>query len=219
LNKSINISQGTREEGLILRCVGGEYIVALGGEPVRCRAGGRLRLLPGPPVAGDRALVERTGGQCSLVALLPRKNALTRPAAANIDRLGILVSDAPPVSDSLTVDKLTVAALAQGIEPMILVAKCDLCGGDELMETYRKAGFFVLQVSAVTGEGVPELLAALKDGITVFAGNSGVGKSSLLNAILPSQALETGSISRIGARPAHHAQCIVAAPARGRLCR
>ncbi|MEA5039410.1 MAG: ribosome small subunit-dependent GTPase A [Clostridiaceae bacterium] len=186
-----------QEEGIILCGIGGQYTVDLGTEVLRCRAGGRLRLLSDPPVAGDRVLVERVAGQGYMVALLPRKNALKRPAVANIDRLCILVSAAPPVTDLLTVDKLTVAALAQKIEPVILVAKCDLEPGDDLADIYRKAGFLVLSVSAVSGEGQAELHVLLSRGISAFAGNSGVGKSSLLNALDSSFCLRTGDISRI----------------------
>lgn len=186
-----------QEEGLILRGVGGNYSVALDDEIVRCRASGRLRLLENTPAAGDHVLVERNNRQGYIIALLPRKNALVRPVVVNIDRLCILISDAPPVSDPLTADKLTVAALAQQIEPVIVVAKCDLKRGDELLDIYKKTGFHVLRVSALTGEGIPELRALLNNGITAFAGNSGVGKSSLLNALYPSFMLRTGEISRI----------------------
>ena len=184
-------------EGVLLRGVGGNYAVDLGGEELRCRAGGRLRLGEAVPTAGDRVLVERTGAQGYIVGLLPRKNALERPAVANIDRLCIFVTQAPPVTDPLTADKLTVAALAQHIEPVILLAKSDLHPAEELYETYRRAGFPTLRVSAVTGEGLPELRALLRAGVTAFAGNSGVGKSSLLNRLDPRLRLQTGDMSRI----------------------
>lgn len=186
-----------REEGLILCGVGGQYTVALNDGIVRCRASGRLRLLPETPVSGDRVEIERSAGQGYILTILPRKNALTRPAVANIDRLFILVSAAPPITDLLTSDKLTVAALAQNIEPVILVAKSDLESGSVYEEIYHKAGFRVLEVSAVSGTGLSELRCLLSTGISAFAGNSGVGKSSLLNALDPSLKLRTGDISRI----------------------
>jgi len=188
---------GKQFEGVLLRGVGGIYTVDLGGTELRCRAGGRLRLGEAVPSAGDRVLVERTGGTGYIVALLERRNALERPAVANLDRLCIFVSEAPPVTDPLTADKLTVAALAQGIEPVVLIAKADLSRSEALYATYRGAGFRTLRVSAVSGEGTEELRALLRTGITAFAGNSGAGKSSLLNRLDPRLALRVGDMSRI----------------------
>lgn len=187
----------TETEGVILRGVGGNYAVDCGGRTLRCRAGGRLRLTDEVPAVGDRVTVLVSGGTGYIVEIRPRRNALERPAVTNIDNLCIFVAEAPPVTDLYFADQLTVAALARGIRPIILVAKCDLASGEALAALYRAADFEVCRVSAVSGEGVEELRTLLQGGVSAFAGNSGVGKSSLLNRLEPGLTLQTGDISRI----------------------
>lgn len=97
--------------GTIIRGVGGNYVVSCHGEAIKCRASGKLRLDKAPPVVGDRVEIEMTGQNGYIVKKLPQKNALVRPAIANIDQLVIFASEAPPVTDPYLVDKVSVIAL------------------------------------------------------------------------------------------------------------
>lgn len=189
-----------RLEGVILKGVGGNYEVAAGEEILRCRAGGRVKKESGLLACGDRVILKRSsGGGGYILSREARRNVLIRPAIANIDQLAILCSQAPPVTDPYLIDKVTVVALYQGIEPLILLNKCDLDPSDELFRAYSLAGFPVMRVSAATGEGIEALRARLAGKISAFTGNSAIGKSSLLNRLDSRFALPVGELSqRIG---------------------
>jgi len=182
--------------GIILKGVGGTYWVDCGDRVYACKAGGRLRLRTEKPVTGDQVQIETSGDEGYIVALLPRKNALIRPAIANIDQLFILASNAPPQTDPYLIDKVSVIALYKGITPVIVLNKCDLDQSEALYETYRKTPFPVLRVSAATGEGVETLVDMLADKVSAFTGNSGIGKSSILNRIDGRFTLAVGDISQ-----------------------
>ena len=188
-----------RRTGTILKGIGGFYYVASGGTVVECKAGGRLRLGDRPPLAGDHVDIEISdGGDGFIVVIRPRKNALVRPPVANVDQIIIVASEAPPVTDPYLIDKVTVIALQQGIEPVIVLNKTDLACSEKLERAYKLAGFPVIRASAVTGEGCAEIAALLTDKVTCFTGNSGVGKSSLLRRFTGLD-LSVGAISgRIG---------------------
>lgn len=130
-----------------------------------------------------------------IMSIEPRKNRLIRPAVSNIDQLVIVCSAAPPVTETLLIDKVTAIAEHKGMDVLIVINKCDINRGDHLYDIYTQAGFQVFRVSAQTGEGVGALREQLTGKISAFAGNSGVGKSSLLNAIDEKFQMETGSIS------------------------
>jgi ribosome biogenesis GTPase len=134
---------------------------------------------------------------------LPRRNGLIRPAIANIDQLVILCSQAPPVTDPYLIDKVTVVALYQGIQPIILLNKSDLHESGDLYDAYQKAGFPVIRASAVTGEGVQEITDLLAGKISAFTGNSAIGKSSILNRIDSRFGLQVGDMSEKIARGRH----------------
>lgn len=190
-------------EGVILRGVGGIYTVACGDTQVCCHAGGRLRREAAPLAVGDRVELELTGEAGYILSRKPRKNALLRPAIANIDQLLIFASEAPPVTDPYLIDQVTVAALRQDIAPVLLLNKSDLSPSNHLWEAYEKAGFPVIRISAVTGEGMDALKAQLRGKISAFTGNSGIGKSSVLNRLDEGFALEIGEISEKIARGKH----------------
>lgn len=181
--------------GVVLKGVGGNYEVACGEEIIRCRAAGRVRQ-EGILACGDRVSLRKTASGGYITGREPRRNHLIRPAIANIDQLVILCSQAPPVTDPFLIDKVTVVALYQGIQPVILLSKSDLSDSQELWEAYTKAGFPVLRASAVTGEGMDELKALLAGKISAFTGNSAIGKSSLLNCLDGRLALPTGEMSQ-----------------------
>jgi ribosome biogenesis GTPase len=122
---------------------------------------------------------------------------------ANVDQLVILASRSIPVTEPFLIDRMTVLALRQGVEPLICVNKADLAAPEPLAELYRAAGFPVVCTSAETGEGVDELLRLLKGKLSAFSGNSGVGKSSILNALLPNAHIKTGEVSEKLGRGKH----------------
>ena len=159
-----------------------------------------MRLLKETPVAGDHVVLLEANGRGMIIKLQPRKNYLARPPIANIDQLIIVASQSSPKTEPFLLDQLSVLALWQGLTPIIVLNKSDLDSNDRLYETYSTAGFITLRVSAVTGEGVQELQELLTGKITAFTGNSGIGKSSLLNRIDSRLALPTGEISERIAR-------------------
>ncbi|MBE6993907.1 MAG: ribosome small subunit-dependent GTPase A [Ruminococcaceae bacterium] len=190
----------TNEYGVVLKGIGGFYYVLRDGKVYECKAGGRLRLGDISPVAGDRVTFELSGEDGLITSIRRRKNSLTRPPVANIDRLFIVASSAPPAADPTLIDTVTVIALWQDIEPIILLNKIDVDPSDELYATYTSAGFRVLRVSALTGEGIDEVRALARTGISCFTGNSGIGKSSILNCLMPERDLLVGRISKKIAR-------------------
>lgn len=187
-------------EGMIFKALSGFYYVDDGQHLVTCRARGKFRHNKQTPLVGDRVtftpLEHDTG---ALDAILPRKNEFQRPAVANIDLLVIIASGAIPVTDPFLIDRVVSIAEGRGCESLICINKCDLEPAEELYETYRKAGFATFRVSAETGEGVAELGQAIAGKVCAFTGNSGVGKSSILNALEPDFGLATGEVSdRLG---------------------
>ena len=176
-----------KKEGIILKALSGFYYVQCpDGTLVTCRARGKFRYQKITPLVGDRASVTVQGdGTGSLDALLPRRNFFQRPAVANIDQLVVIASGAIPVTDPFLVERLTALAESNNCQPVICIHKWDLVQAEELFAIYRAAGFPTLKVSAETGLGIEELRELLAGKISAFTGNSGVGKSSILNALEP----------------------------------
>ncbi len=188
-----------RRQGVILKGIGGNYEVAWESGVLRCRASAKLRR-NGVLSVGDRVVFRLTGKEGYLLERLPRKNILIRPAIANIDQLIILASQAPPVTDPYLVDQVAAVALCQGIQPVIVLSKCDLHPSRELERAYRLAGFPVVRASALTGEGIAALQGLLAGKISAFTGNSAIGKSSLLNRLDGRFSLQVGDMSKKIAR-------------------
>ena len=197
--------------GRIRKALSGFYYVELlNGEPgapetlLTCRARGKFRRDGITPLVGDRVTVRELGnGEGFLEAVLPRKNAFTRPAVSNLDLLVILASAAAPETDPFLIDRMLSVAALKGCEGLVLLNKCDLDPADTLFEIYTSAGIPTLRTSAATGEGIPALREALAGKFSAFTGNSGVGKSSVLNALDPSFGLRTGEISAALGRGRH----------------
>lgn len=180
-------------KGIIVKGIGGFYYVKTAdGGIVECKARGIFRKRGIKPTVGDR--VEAEGG--SITEIEPRKSLLVRPSVANIDILAIVMAAANPVPDLFLTDKLTVAAEAAGIEPIICINKAELADCEHIAEIYRRAGYFVNIMSAQFGCGIESLYDKIRGKICAFAGLSGVGKSSILNLISDGGA-QTGEISRI----------------------
>lgn len=182
--------------GIIIKGIGGFYYVEAANEVYECKARGAFRKKRVTPLAGDNVTITvREGKENTIDDILPRKNHLLRPPVANIDTLIIVSSVKEPVPSLLVIDKLTAIAVDKGIKPCVVFSKSDLGDTAEYESVYKKAGIDVACVCCKTGEGVDKVKAMLSDGITVFTGNTGVGKSSLLNAIDERFALATGAIS------------------------
>jgi ribosome biogenesis GTPase len=175
-------------------------VMADDGKQYICRARGKFRLDGRFPLAGDLVTFRRAEGDEHLIeSILDRKNYLIRPPVANVSRLCVIASMAPPVTDRLALDTLIAAAEYNGITPAVVVNKIDAVPGEALAAVYRRAGYDVFLTSTKTGEGIEEFRKSVGEGITVFAGSSGVGKSSLLNLALPEFHVKTSRISeRIG---------------------
>ncbi len=193
--------------GKILRGVGGFYYVkAEDGNVWECRARGIFRRQGIKPLPGDFVEISITSVsdmEGNIDEIVDRKNFLIRPPLANVDLLVIVASAAPPVSDTLTIDKLTVLAADKGIEPLIVLNKLDLKSAARLHDIYTKAGFTVIGTSVPENIGIKELKAHMKGKECAFAGNSGVGKSSLLNTLHPAFDMLTGGLSEKTDRGKH----------------
>lgn len=183
------------ETGLLVKAMSGFYYVQTDAGLVECRARGRLRKEQTIPLVGDHVEISRERGKGMVESIQPRKNRFIRPAVANLDLLVVLVSCVIPVTEPFLIDRITAIAGHQTVPVLICVNKCDLDEGDRLVRIYTHAGYQVLQTSAETGEGVEALRSAIHGKITAFTGNSGVGKSSILNRLDPELQIRVGEVS------------------------
>ena len=191
-------------EGRIQKALSGFYYVDTGSEVLTCRARGKFRKEGISPLVGDRVTVRELGnGEGFVESILPRKNAFERPAVANIDQLVVIGSAAIPKTDPFLIDRIAAIAALKGCEVVVLLNKCDLDPAEELYRIYTAAGFPTLRISAETGEGLEELIPLITGKLSAFTGNSGVGKSSILNALKPGVSLETGDVSEKLGRGRH----------------
>lgn len=190
--------------GTIVKALSGFYYVDCEGETVTCRARGKFRHAGTSPLVGDRVEITALGGGTGSVdRILERKNAFSRPAVANMDLLVMIAAGVNPVTDPFLIDRVAAIAERKGCEPVICLNKCDLEPCERLYQIYHQAGFTTIQVSAVTGEGIQTLSDAIAGKTVVFTGNSGVGKSSILNALDPKLSIATGEVSEKLGRGRH----------------
>ena len=191
--------------GTIQKALSGFYYVDVGGgKTIQCRGRGKLRHQKVTPLVGDRVEISiNDDGNGMVDEILPRKNQFRRPMVANVDQMVIIASGAIPVTDPFLIDRMITIAEAKQCKPIICFNKCDLDRAEALAETYRKAGFETIQLSAETGEGIEILGELLAGKVSAFTGNSGVGKSSILNALEPSFGLQVGEVSEKLGRGRH----------------
>ena len=181
-----------------MRSLGGFYtVISEDGTKTECRGRGIFRKDATTLLVGDRCRFEPTEPGCgSITAIAPRKNTLQRPPVANLDRLAMVVSLADPAPNALVIDQLTAIAARRDIPVVMIFTKPDLADPTPWADIYRKAGYPTAVVNNRTGKGLTEAAALLKGGITAFCGNSGAGKSSLMNGLYPELKLATGEISK-----------------------
>ena len=190
--------------GRIQKALSGFYYVDTGSEVLTCRARGKFRKEGISPLVGDRVEVRELGnGEGFVEKILPRRNAFTRPAVANIDQLVVIASGAIPKTDPFLIDRVAAIAALKNCEVIILLNKCDLDDADALYQIYQSAGFSTLRISAETGEGLEELKPLLAGKLSAFTGNSGVGKSSILNALDENFHIQVGEVSDALGRGRH----------------
>ena len=190
--------------GRIEKALSGFYYVNTGSEVLQCRARGKFRKEGMSPLVGDWVEIQELGsGEGMVQAIEPRRNQFQRPAAANVDQLVIIASAAIPVTDPYLIDRISAIAVLKGCQVLVVLNKCDLDSADELYGIYSASAIPVLRVSAITGEGLSDLYQALRGKLSVLTGNSGVGKSSLLNALAPHFNLPVGEVSKALGRGRH----------------
>ena len=184
------------ENGQIIKALSGFYYVrSAEGALTECRARGIFRKEHISPLVGDFVEFSVERGKGMIESILPRKNSFVRPAVSNLDALVILASGANPVTDPFLIDRVSAIAGNQNVPVLVCVNKIDLNDGEKLIGIYRHAGFDVFPTSAETGAGVDALMQAIEGKTVAFTGNSGVGKSSILNTMDADFSVETGEVS------------------------
>ena len=190
--------------GLIVKAISGFYYVEVAGLLYECKARGVFRKMGLSPVVGDNVEISvYDDGTASVDKILPRKNTLIRPPLANLDRLFIVASVCEPAPSTLIIDKITAVAVEKGIEPIVVFTKSDLGDCSGLIDIYKKAGIKAMTYSIHSPCDKQELISLLDGKISAFTGNTGVGKSSLLNSLFPELNIETAQISRKLGRGRH----------------
>ena len=192
-----------KTEGRIIKSLSGFYDVQTSEGVVTCRGRGILRRGGESPLTGDLVEISVEKGKGMVERILPRKNRFIRPAVANVDALVVFAANVNPVTEPFLIDRVAAIAGDQEVAVYICVNKCDLDPAVDLVRIYRNAGFSVIPASAETGEGVEELRGLIQGKLTAFTGNTGVGKSSMLNALCPQLQLATGEVSEKLGRGRH----------------
>lgn len=187
------------QSGRIVKALSGFYYVQTDEGLVECKARGRFRKEGISPLVGDWVDLTGENGKGTLEAIHPRKNSFVRPAVANLDMLVLLASEVIPITEPFLIDRITAIAGDQNVPVLICVNKSDLSQEGRLAQIYTHAGYQVIATSAVTGEGIDALRQAIRGKVVAFTGNSGVGKSSILNRLDASLSIQTGEVSeRLG---------------------
>lgn len=185
--------------GIIVKAISGFYYVETPNGIVECKARGKFRSVGISPLVGDYVQID--GG--SIIDICDRKNHLERPPVANIDKLFIISSLSVPTPNALIIDRLTALCEYKNITPIIVFNKSDTASADEWIETYKNTGIKTILSSTITNDGIDEIKKELKNSISVFTGNSGVGKSSIINCLFPTLNLTTADVSQKLGRGRH----------------
>ena len=191
-------------QGVIIKSLSGFYTVSVGDSIVECKARGRFRHDGFSPLVGDRVEVTVDAqGKGRIDAVLERRNYFIRPAVANVDQIVMFAAAVNPVTDPFLIDRVVAIAENAGCEAVICLNKCDLDPAERLYEIYRTVGCRVICTSAATGFGIDALRDAIRGKTSAFTGNSGVGKSSILNRLMPELQIQTGAVSEKLGRGKH----------------
>ena len=191
-------------EGVIVKALSGFYYVQTDERLLECKARGRFRLDGTSPLVGDRV-------ECSLDAhgkgridrVFERRNFFIRPAVANVDALVFVAANTNPVTDPFLIDRVSVIAESAGCELIVCINKTDVDPADELYGIFTAAGFTVVRTSVPDGTGIDALRREMAGKICAFTGNSGVGKSSIMNALSPGLNIKTAEVSEKLGRGKH----------------
>lgn len=189
--------------GIIIKSIAGFCYVEAGNKVYECKPRGIMRKNNMSPLAGDYVEFTPDGDKGVVDKILPRKNSLIRPPLANIDKLFIVSSLKTPDVNTLLIDRMTAIAEYLEMTPVIIFNKADLGSFGELPKFYRQIGYKTIVSSAETGEGIGEIMSELTGFTSAFSGNSGVGKSSLLNRLFPELSLSVGDVSQKLGRGRH----------------
>lgn len=204
----------TECKGLIVSSVSGFYKVKSGANIFNCKARGIFRKNYQRPVVGDNVVVEQSGSSYMITEILPRKNFFLRPPIANIDLILLVVSVCEPSVNYLVLDKLIAIAEYKQIDVSIIVTKTDLSLSDEIAQIYNLAGISNIFINNLDSD-LNKVYNLIDGKISAFCGNSGVGKSTLLNRLFPDLNLKTNSISDKLGRGKHTTRVVELFPVNG----
>ncbi|MCM1335789.1 MAG: ribosome small subunit-dependent GTPase A, partial [Eubacterium sp.] len=203
-------------DGRIIRAVGGRYAVETAEGVYDCRARGIFRSRGISPYAGDKVRISAgENAEPMIEEIYPRKNELIRPPLANLDTAILVIAAREPSPNAYVIDKLIAILEYKEIEAIPVFTKPDLAECSALSRVYEALGYRCFKVNNKTGEGAEPLKEALKGKVSAMIGNSGVGKSSLMNLIFPSLGRETGEISKKLGRGRHTTREVVLTPYEG----
>ena len=189
--------------GYITKGIGGFYYVKTSEGIVECKPRGIFRKQKITPVAGDVVTLETENGGAVIAAIAPRRNVFVRPPMANLDVLFLVASTTQPTPSTLVLDKLSAIAVDKGVQPVIVCTKGDLAEAEFLRSAYEKSTLPFIRIDYATGEGLDDIKHWINGRLCAFCGNSGVGKSTLLNTLAPALHRETGQISQKLGRGRH----------------
>ena len=189
--------------GYITKGIGGFYYVKTSEGIVECKPRGIFRKQKITPVAGDVVTLETENGGAVIAAIAPRRNVFVRPPMANLDVLFLVASTTQPTPSTLVLDKLSAIAVDKGVQPVIVCTKGDLAEAEFLRSAYEKSTLPFIRIDYATGEGLDDIRHWINGRLCAFCGNSGVGKSTLLNALLPDVERQTAAISQKLGRGRH----------------
>ena len=189
--------------GYIVKGIGGFYYVKTPDGIVECKPRGIFRKQKITPVAGDEVTLETENGASVIAQIAPRKNVFVRPPVANLDVLFLVASTTQPTPSTLVLDKLSAIAVDKGVQPVIVCTKSDLAEAEFLRSAYEKSTLPFIRIDYSSGAGLDEVKQWISGRLCAFCGNSGVGKSTLLNALAPQLERQTGGISQKLGRGRH----------------
>ena len=202
-------------KGYITKGIGGFYYVKTPEGIVECKPRGIFRKQKITPVAGDEVTLETENGAAVIAEIAPRKNVFVRPPVANLDVLFLVASTTQPTPSTLVLDKLSAIAVDKGVQPVIVCTKGDLAEAEFLRSAYEKSTLPFIRIDYGTGAGLDEVKQWITGRLCAFCGNSGVGKSTLLNLLVPELELATGETSKKLGRGRHTTRHVELYPVEG----